>query len=338
MHAWLGFPQITITADSLQVIPSDTTKNHQVTDASTDRSKKQRRLVSRRSVSKTAVADQSIVDANEETEISHEAGGMRSLVGMCEVNVAGENPLRLGTSLSHIPEAGPATNDTRVSKVSLRDGLVGHQSDPPDRMPAEDANQDTEMIAFAVSEAGSLDPQTNTGLSDNLQDGRRGAIVVNGTTKGQSMRHTLSSRSSNISENREGSGDVQMTDVAAIPSVDSRKVTTPCTNRNMAPMVIHGFPGEVHDNSSREPTWNQAGSSGLIQVGRVEAQQETPRLPSSSTPASESRQERFLMYFSSHEYQDLAHDHIPPAFSRPLPSSKPFVLRIKGRKLSKYFA
>jgi len=333
----MPFKPSTTTSDSLQAIPSDATRNHEVTDATTDGSKKQRRLVSRNSVSKTAAAEQSIIDDDQETEISHEAGVMRSRVRMRAVNVAGENPLlRLGTTLPHIPEAGPATNDIRVSNVSLRDGSLGHPSDPPDRMPAEDANQDPEMMAFAVSKAGSLHPQTNSGLSDNLQDGRRGANVVNGITKGQSRRHSFNSRASNTSENRDGRGDVQMTDIADIPSVDSRKFTTPCTDRNVAQMAIHTSPGEVHDNSSREPT---AGSSTSVQVGGVEAQQDTPRLPPSSTPvSSESPQERFLVYFSSHQYQHLVHDHIPPAFSRPLPSDKPFVLRIKGRKLAKYFA
>lgn len=94
-------------------------------------------------------------------------------------------------------------------------------------------------------------------------------------------------------------------------------------------------PGSLPSKTKLGPIRSKnAYTSSSTQVAPEHAPKQTPR---SSTSVPRAQPDRFLIHFSSAKYPQVDPSSIRPGCTRPL-SSAPFVLKIKGRKLAKYFA
>ncbi|PLW32651.1 hypothetical protein PCASD_13360 [Puccinia coronata f. sp. avenae] len=222
---------------------------------------------------------------------------------------------------------------TSVSKAGLADeSTLGDDHDTETSHVASEIGSPDRICYIRVAD-GSIGHQSKSGLFDGFKDGRRDPEVVNGTLQGQSLRPSFPSGPSSRLENQVDRGGIQMTDMTTTPSINSRQSTTSCTTANVKPMKIGTSVVQLSNSPSGEPTLNCVGSTS-VQVGGVEAQQGTAQVPPALTPIPECQAGSFSIYFPSGDFQDTGHSNVAPSHTL---SSKPVALKIKGRKLSKYF-
>ncbi|KAA1092604.1 hypothetical protein PGT21_008312 [Puccinia graminis f. sp. tritici] len=310
-------------------------RNEDITDSATDHPKRKRKLISTGPVSKTNVADISNVDSNQDTVMGQGASSVRSPDGAHAVKVAGKDLLRSEPNLSDRSEAGPENHNPKTADVSVRTEPLQHRSTSTDRIPEE--QNDTVMLNVSLK-TGPLEHQSNPGLSDNLENERRDTDVANDSSKVQLLGQPSNLRVSSGSANLANDGAVVMTGIAATPSINLRETSTSVTAENDERRTSDPSRGvSSRDYSSGEQPRSDAAAASSRQVTPTEARRENSKLQLlSSASAPLDQPGTFSIYFSSDDYPELGHSNISPGCSRPR-SSKPFVLKIKGRRLSKYF-
>ncbi|KAI9611347.1 hypothetical protein KEM48_004497 [Puccinia striiformis f. sp. tritici PST-130] len=176
-----------------------------------------------------------------------------------------------------------------------------------DRIVVEQKDQNSETV-IDTSEAGPLGRQSKTRFSANLGTKSRDAEVENRTSDGQSGV-------------QEANGNIEMIDLAHLSASDSRKSLA-----HYCPAVnTEQIRGVLSSDSSSKESRSKSGhpSSHLKTTAQIES----------------TLKEKFLIYFSTSDYPEIDHFNTLTNSLRPPPpsSSEPFVLKIKGRNLSKYF-
>jgi hypothetical protein len=307
-------------------------QNEGITDSATDYPNKKRRLISTGPVSKTNEADISNVDSNQDTVMGQGAVSVKSTDTVHAVKVAGKDLLRSERHPPDRSQAGPENHNPKMADVSAGTEPLQHQLKSTDRIPEE--QDDTVMLNVSLK-TGPLGHQSKSGLSDNLANERRDAEVANGSSTVQLLDRPSNSHFSSGSRNLADNGNRIMTGIAATLSIDPRESATSVTSKNDERIISGPSKGvSSRDHSSGEHR-SDAGASSSRHVAPTEARPETSRSPLSPS-VSQGQPGIFSIDFSSDDYPEIDHSNIPPGCSRPR-SSKPFVLKIKGRKLSKYF-
>ncbi|KAI7942438.1 hypothetical protein MJO28_012465 [Puccinia striiformis f. sp. tritici] len=206
--------------------------------------------------------------------------------------------------------------DLPRSKGINSDGLEDHNiemanvnagSTSVDRIVVEQEDRNLKTVINTLEAGSSLEHQSKTGFSVNFGTKSWDAEAESHTSTGQLGV-------------QEANQNIDMIGLAHPSKSDLRKSMAPCCTAANTGQIR----GILSSNSlSKESRYKSGHPSSTL---TTTAQIETPP------------EEKFLIYFSSNDYPKIDHSNILTDSLCPLSSSEPFVLKIKGRNLSKYFS